>query len=84
MNAKTGFLERFYSFIDDLCNKDFDSFEIVKKFYFDYDVKVFKDKICSENVCKKLECKYEVQEKEFKKGENVVKIKIGNNELKFE
>ncbi len=84
VNAKTGFLEKFYSFIDDLCNKNFDSFEVAKKFYFDYDVKVFKDKICSENVCKKLECKYDVQEKEFKKGENVVKIKIGNNELKFE
>lgn len=81
INAYKGFLEEFYSFLDDVCNKEIENLEIVKKFYFDYNVKVYKDKICSENVCKKLYCKYEIEEKEFEKGENIILIKIENNKI---
>lgn len=84
MNIYKGFLESFYSFIDSVCNMELsEEFEISKVFYFDYDVKVYNDKICSENVCKKLVCSYEIAEKEFKKGENIVTIKLRNNKIEF-
>ncbi|MEM5827943.1 MAG: VWA domain-containing protein [Candidatus Aenigmatarchaeota archaeon] len=85
INAYKGFLEEFYSFLDDICSKDFDNFEITKQFYFDYNVKILKEndyyKICSENVCKKLVCKYEIEEKEFDKGDNVINVKIENKKI---
>lgn len=83
ITAYKGFLEIFYSFLDSLCSKEIKELEISKKFYFDYDVKVFKDKVCSENVCKKLVCNYDIEEKEFKKGENIINIKIYDGKLIF-
>ncbi|MEM5827947.1 MAG: hypothetical protein QW197_00345 [Candidatus Aenigmatarchaeota archaeon] len=85
INAYKGFLEEFYSFLDDICSKDFDNFEITKQFYFDYNVKILKEndyyKICSENVCKKLVCKYEIEEKEFDKGDNVINVRVSERKL---
>ncbi|MEM5820987.1 MAG: hypothetical protein QXP34_01550, partial [Candidatus Aenigmatarchaeota archaeon] len=85
INAYKGFLEEFYSFLDDICSKDFDNFEITKQFYFDYNVKILKEndyyKICSENVCKKLVCKYEIEEKEFDKGDNIINVRVSERKL---
>ncbi|MEM0480637.1 MAG: hypothetical protein QXQ14_00390 [Candidatus Aenigmatarchaeota archaeon] len=86
IKAYKGFLEEFYSFLDDLCSKDL-NIEISKNFYFDYNVRVIKEnnyyKVCSEDVCKKLICKYEIEEKEFNKGDNIIRIKIEGNKMKI-
>lgn len=85
INAYKGFLEEFYSYLDDLCSKDLKNFESTKQFYFDYDVKIEKEndyyKVCSEDVCKKLICNYEIENKEFKKGENIISFKILEDKL---
>ena len=85
INAYKGFLEEFYSYLDDLCSKDLKNFESTKQFYFDYDVKIEKEndyyKVCSENVCKKLICNYEIENKEFKRGENIISFKILEDKL---
>jgi len=87
INAYKGFLEEFYSYLDDLCSKDLRNFESTKQFYFDYDVKIEKEndyyKVCSEDVCKKLICKYEIGNKEFKRGENIINFKIWDNRIFF-
>jgi len=87
INAYKGFLEEFYSYLDDLCSKNLKNFESAKQFYFDYDVKIEKEndyyKVCSEDVCKKLICKYEIENKEFKRGENIISFRIFENKISF-
>ena len=85
INAFKGFLESFYNFLKNACNnKDFDA---SKKFKIIYSIEIKKYfdkyKICSENSCKILSCKSEIEETKIDKGEYIINLKNENGKIKI-
>jgi streptogramin lyase len=85
IDAFIGFLESFYNFLKNACNnKDFDA---SKKFKIVYPIEIEKYfdkyKICSENSCKILSCKSEIEETKIDKGEYIINLKNENGKIKI-
>jgi sugar lactone lactonase YvrE len=80
-----GFLENFYSFLKKLCNSDIT--EVNKLFEFKYKTFIKKEnnrfKLCSEDSCKELSCKYEIEEATFEKGKYIVTTKVKDYKISF-
>ncbi len=80
--AITGELQELKDFIEEFCSKDITSAS--KRFYLTYDYKIKEgNKICLDEYCWFIDCSYEVEEKDIKMGEKVIKLVKKGDEIEI-